>query len=242
MRRILATAVLAAVAVTTGCASTPPPVSAKVQAAYDKALTATPTPEADTNLVTVVGDSYVYGSNMGGQTIHNWTFLAEAGLQGKLVTDVVSAGVGGSGYVTRGPKDKVFSEILPVSVGPKNDLVVFFGSRNDRGVNPKEVAAAAADAYTEARKLAPKAKLLVIGPAWTDAQVPDDVLAIRDALKSAAKTAGASWVDPIAERWFFDQPALIGSDGVHPTDEGHAYMAKLLLPYLRAAVEASAKG
>lgn len=218
-----------------GCvAQVPPPVSEKVQAAYDNRHS--PAPVKDYTLVTVVGDSYVYGSNMGGLTTRGWTSLASADLQGEQDVDVTNAGVGGSGYVTRGPKGVVFSEVLPQSIGPKSDLVVFFGSINDRTATPEQVRDAASKAYALTKEKAQNAKLLVIGPAWTSADVPADMLAIRDALKHAASKAGAAWVDPIAERWFFDQPALIGSDGVHPTDEGHAYMKKMILPHMQKAL------
>ena len=48
------------------------------------------------------------------------------------------------------------------------------------------------------------------------------MLQIRDVLSAAAAAAGAAFVDPIADRWFVDRPDLIGADGVHPTDAGHA--------------------
>ncbi|MDT4998170.1 MAG: hypothetical protein QOK12_275, partial [Mycobacterium sp.] len=45
---------------------------------------------------------------------------------------------------------------------------------------------------------------------------------------------GATWIDPIAERWFVGRPDLIGADGVHPTDAGHAYMAGKIAPLIAA--------
>jgi hypothetical protein len=44
-------------------------------------------------------------------------------------------------------------------------------------------------------------------------------------------------VDPLAAGWFFDQPELIVEGGVNPTDEGHRYMADLILPKLEAVLE-----
>jgi lysophospholipase L1-like esterase len=239
LRRILTAAVLAAaVTVTTACApQEPAPVSAKVQDFYEKnVVNATSTPAPDTNQVVVIGDSYVFGSDVGGKDIHNWTYLTQGALQGKLTTDVLNAAVGGSGYVVPGPKNKTFAEALPNAVGPKTDLVVFFGSRNDRAMGAAKIEAAATAAYSDAKKLAPKAKLLVVGPPWPNADVPVEMFTTRDALKAAADKAGAAWVDPLAERWFFDQPALIGSDKTHPTDEGHAYVAKLLVPRMKKAL------
>jgi len=235
--RLLAAAVLAAtLAFSTGCAATPPPVSAKVQDAYNQGLKATPTPRSDTNQVTVIGDSYVFGSDIGGYSIHNWTHVSQIALQGDVTTDVTNGGVGGSGYVVRGPKDITFAEVLPRYVGPETDLVVFFGSRNDRAIGKAKIEAAALATYDEVKKLAPHAKILVVGPPWPNADVPVEMFTTRDALKSAASKAGVGWVDPLEDRWFFDQPALIGSDTTHPTDEGHAYIAQLLVPHMRKAL------
>lgn len=223
-------------ALVTGCNTAPPPVSAKVQEAYDQGLTATPTPRQDTNQVAVIGDSYVFGSDVGGLSIHNWTYLTQLELQGNLTTDVTNGGVGGSGYVVRGPKDMTFAEALPRYVGPQTDLVVFFGSRNDRAIGKEKIEAAAFETYVAAKRLAPNAKLLVVGPPWPNADVPVPMFTTRDALKAAATKAGADWVDPLEDRWFFDQPTLIGSDTTHPTDEGHAYIAKLLVPHMKKAL------
>jgi lysophospholipase L1-like esterase len=38
-------------------------------------------------------------------------------------------------------------------------------------------------------------------------------------------------VDPLAEGWFTGSDSgLIGADRVHPTDDGHAYLARLIAP------------
>jgi lysophospholipase L1-like esterase len=60
------------------------------------------------------------------------------------------------------------------------------------------------------------------------------VLGIRDALKYQAGVAGATFIDPIAQGWFVGRPELIGKDGVHPTDAGHAYMAEKIAPLIGA--------
>jgi lysophospholipase L1-like esterase len=75
---------------------------------------------------------------------------------------------------------------------------------------------------------------LVIGPPWPTADPPDTVLRIRDALKYQAGVAGATFIDPIAAGWFVGRPELIGKDGIHPTDAGHAYMAAKIAPLIGA--------
>jgi lysophospholipase L1-like esterase len=59
-------------------------------------------------------------------------------------------------------------------------------------------------------------------------------LYIRDTLNSQADWAGATFIDPIREGWFVGRPDLIGPDGVHPNDAGHAYMAEKIAPLIRA--------
>ncbi|MGH3644916.1 MAG: Rv0518 family GDSL lipase, partial [Mycobacterium sp.] len=71
---------------------------------------------------------------------------------------------------------------------------------------------------------------------WPTADVPPAILQIRDILSFQAMLAGATFVDPIAQRWFVDRPDLIGQDGVHPTDAGHAYMADKIAPLIGAAL------
>lgn len=181
-------------------------------------------------LVTIIGDSYTAGSNEGGNGPANWVRL----VQGTLgdAADLTSASVGGTGYAT----PEGFGSRVAASVGPNTNLVVFFGSRNDLDTPADAVGKAAAEAYTEAVKDAPNAKLLVIGPSWVNHSIPANLLAIRDQLKAAAQAKGATFVDPLSEGWFLDNPDLIGKDGVHPTDAGHALLAKLIGPHIQGAL------
>ena len=50
----------------------------------------------------------------------------------------------------------------------------------------------------------------------------------------SGRAAGATFVDPIADRWFVGRPDLIGADGVHPNDAGHAYIADKIAPLIGA--------
>jgi lysophospholipase L1-like esterase len=111
---------------------------------------------------------------------------------------------------------------------------VFFGSRNDQGVDPTQLSILAWGTFQLARRTAPSAKFLVIGPPWPTADPPDAVLKIRDTLKYQADVVGATFIDPINAGWFVGRPELIGKDGVHPTDAGHAYMAEKIAPLIGA--------
>jgi lysophospholipase L1-like esterase len=119
---------------------------------------------------------------------------------------------------------------------PDADVVVVFGSRNDKFLPAADVKSQAVAALDAVRSQSPSAELVVIGPAWDDDVPPDELFATRDAVASAAVAAGAVFVDPMAEQWFLDRPALIGADGVHPNDAGHRYIAGLIEPILREAL------
>lgn len=181
--------------------------------------------------IAVVGDSYTTGTDEGGLgpkawTVRAWQSLAQRGI--RVAADV--AAEGRAGYGVPGDHGSIFEDLTARVVKPQDVLVVFFGSRNDQGVDPVLLADRARDTFALARRFAPTARFLVIGPPWPTADVPVPVLQIRDILNTAARSAGAAFVDPIGDRWFVDRPDLIGPDGVHPNDEGHAYLAEKIAP------------
>ncbi|MGE2737602.1 Rv0518 family GDSL lipase [Mycolicibacterium vaccae] len=185
------------------------------------------------NRVTVIGDSYTTGSDQGGNGPQGWAPQVWRDLsdRGIAVTPTVAA-EGGAGYCTRGNRGSVFEDLSVRSVKPSDTLVVFFGSRNDMQVEPARLSITMYGTLRLARQIARSAKLLVIGPPWPTASPPPEILRIRDVLSYQAQLAGATFVDPIAARWFVDRPELIGADGVHPTDMGHTYMAGKIAPLI----------
>lgn len=187
------------------------------------------------NRIAVIGDSYTTGGPEGGLgekgwTTQAWQILAQ---QGMAPTADVGA-EGGAGYGTRGNRGSLFEDLTAATVKPDDTLVVFYGSRNDQGVDPTQLSILTYGTFLLARRLAPSALFLVIGPPWPTADVPAAVIRIRDTLRYQAELAGATFVDPIAARWFVDRPELIGPDGVHPTDAGHTYMAEKIAPLISA--------
>lgn len=188
-----------------------------------------------TKHVAVIGDSYTHGTEDGGRgagswTARTWRTLAARGM--RIVGDVAAEGRAGYGMI--GDHGSVFEDLAGRAVRSDDAVVVFFGSRNDQGVDLKVLAEKARVNFDLARRYAPTARLLVIGPPWPTADVPVPVLQIRDVLYGAAQAVGATWVDPIFERWFVDRPELIAKDGVHPNDAGHKYMADKITPLIRA--------
>ena len=135
---------------------------------------------------------------------------------------VVSGGKGGNG-------------IAQALVAPNDSVIVFFGSRNDASQPIEAVAAAAHQSLKEARRVAPGAVLIAIGPIPPEADRHDAVLAIRDALHEQATQSGVVWVDPIALGWM-TAPGLIGWDAVHPNNAGHRELANRIAPIIKDAL------
>lgn len=187
------------------------------------------------NRITVIGDSYTTGSDQGGTGADGWPTAVWRTLSqhGIAVTPTVAA-EGGAGYCTRGNRGSVFEDLTVRAVKPNDALVVFFGSRNDMDIDPTRLSVAMYGTLQLARQIARKAKFLVVGPPWPTANPPESILRIRDVLGYQAELAGASFVDPIAARWFVGRPELIGTDGVHPTNAGHRYLAEKLAPLIGA--------
>jgi lysophospholipase L1-like esterase len=190
---------------------------------------------APLNNIAVIGDSYTTGTDEGGQGPRAWTAcawrtLAHDGVE--VTPDVASEGR--AGYVVHGDHGSVFEDLTARAVRSDDALVVFFGSRNDQEADPSLLADMAHATFELAHRTAPSARLLVIGPPWPTADVPSSVRHIRDILDAEARAVGAVFVDPLANRWFVGRPDLIGADGVHPTDAGHAYLATKIAPLIRA--------
>lgn len=189
--------------------------------------------------VAIIGDSYTGGSGEGGRGSASWPYIAARELHTRGIDiDAEVSAHGGSGYVTRGTDGTVFADAISDTIRADDEVVVIFGGLNDAANPPNVEADAVRSTLTAARDRAPGASLIVVGPAWPDAQPIPQILAIRDVLAREAASTGARFVDPIAERWFMDQPQLIGDDRVHPTDDGHVYMAQRLTPVLQTTISA----
>jgi len=185
--------------------------------------------------IAVIADSYTTGGPEGGLGANGWTTRAGQELlrDGNPVTASVAA-EGGAGYGVRGNHGNLFVDLVPRAVTVDDALVVFFGSRNDDVADPGLLAGTMHDALARARDLAPTATLLVIGPPWPTADVPAAIWRVRDTLAAQTWLVGGDFVDPLAEGWFVGRPDLIGADGIHPNDAGHAYLATRIAPLISA--------
>lgn len=191
-------------------------------------------PAVQTSYVAIIGDSYTAGSAMGGRGQQSWPAIAVAQLResGVNVTPITGAAAV-AGYISRGHNQAgTFADQVGKVVGANDQLVILFGSRNDELAPAEQLESAVRHTLSEAKLKAPKAKFLVISPIWAKGDPSPGILQSRDILRSEAESIGATFVDTIADRWFMDRPDLIGSDGQHPTDDGHRYMAQNIAPII----------
>jgi len=183
--------------------------------------------------VSVIGDSFTSGSPQGGVGPNGWPALVRKMLDDENVdVEIKYAPEAGAGYATVGDSGGVFDRQISAVVGIASELVVFFGSTNDGVAPPGKLQKAVAEGFARTKALAPHAKLLVIGPTWLTTDPPPEMKRVRDILRDQSSAAGAIFVDPLVEHWIADQPQLIGGDGIHPTDEGHRYLAMKIAPLI----------
>ncbi|MER6030017.1 SGNH/GDSL hydrolase family protein [Streptomyces sp. NPDC001851] len=176
----------------------------------------------------VLGDSIAGGSDQGGNGRHGWPALVAARLGLTLTLD----GEGGTGYTTAGtrPGRRAYPQRVDAAVATAPDVVIVEGSRND--VDPTRTRAAAVDTLRRLHARLPHARILVIGPVYSDPQ-PVGSRPVDDAVAAAADELPLPYVSAVRRAWFTGSAhRFIGSDGVHPTDAGHAYLADRITPEL----------
>jgi lysophospholipase L1-like esterase len=184
-------------------------------------------------VIAVYGDSYSAGGRQGGKGATGWPAIVADRLDAELRLHAA----GGAGYMNGSrAADETFLDQVRAAPDPEADVVVVFGSRNDRDLPRVDIKSQATAVYAAIRSASPSAQLVVIGPAWDDDVAPDEMFLARDAVASAAAAAGALFVDPLAGEWLLDRPELIGGDGVHPNDAGHVYLADRIEPVVREAL------
>ena len=176
-----------------------------------------PPPEPPLAAVAIIGDPYISGASTGTQA---WPALVAAQLRKQNIN--VDLQIAEAAATDAAAQAKQVQQVLR----PTTKVAVLFGDAGASG------ASAVQRAIPEVKKTAPEAKLLVIGPAWTNGPPPKSLQTVRQALKAEAKAAGAMFVDPVADGWFVNQPDLVGPDHATLTDAGHAYLAGKLAPLI----------
>jgi lysophospholipase L1-like esterase len=182
--------------------------------------------------VVTIGDSFTESTAFGNAGANSWNQVVLRQLRKRGVDiNSESSGEAGSGYAARGTRGTTFGEEARRLLEPDDDLVIIFGGSGDAPEKPESVEAAVSETFSFVRKASPHAKLIAAGPAPSVADPTPDVIRVRDIIRDKAGKIGATFVDPIADKWFVSDPTLIRDDGL-PTDTGHAYIAERLLPVM----------
>lgn len=198
--RILLAVILAVTSLLAGCVH-------QVFTEHAEAPLLVATPQPGTNYVAVIGDSYTSGSPAGGSKSSpaNWVNRIKTEMQafGLDMRPIVGA-TGSTGYISPGRKatPNRFADQAKRVVGTNDSLVVLFGSRNDSQAAPEELTPRVFETLSEVRRLAPNARILMIGPIWPN---PTPTLAVqrnRDVLATQAQEFGATFIDPVGDQWF----------------------------------------
>ncbi|MEW2356945.1 SGNH/GDSL hydrolase family protein [Spirillospora sp. NPDC029432] len=189
-------------------------------------------------VVMFLGDSYTVGE---AGTLEEHTYASAAARL--LGWQVIVAGRSGTGFATGGRAGQAYGLLFESQLGwrPAPDLLIVSGGHNDWDKPPQQVAAAAQDVLDRARKRWPGTRMAFVGPIWGNQSPPPEALAVRDALQGVAKGMSIPFIDPIAGHWITghrlqgtgNAPRFIKRDGVHPTPEGHRYIAIRLVKDLK---------
>ena len=173
-----------------------------------------------------LGDSFTSGWDGAGMGSRGWPRLVSAAHGWKTV----NLAVAGTGFINPGWTRQPIGALVAKAARHDPDVIVVAGGHNDSRWSSAQTARAADDVIDRIRAAAPDALLVVVAPIWQDGSPPRRCLELRDQLREKSAAVGAVFVDPLADGWFSGAShRLIGPDGLHPTDAGHAYIAERVL-------------
>jgi lysophospholipase L1-like esterase len=167
------------------------------------------------------------GTSYGGLQENSWPAIVAH----TLGLSMINRSQPGTGYATAFLSNKPYTARVDEIVALKPDILVVEGSRND--VDAAATRLAAAEVLGKLRRGLPQAGILVIGPIYSFT-TNVGTTRINEAVKAAAAVLRLTYVDAVKAGWFTGSAhRLIASDGVHPTDEGHRYLADLIAPRVK---------
>ncbi|REE62115.1 GDSL-like lipase/acylhydrolase family protein [Streptomyces sp. 3212.3] len=201
----------------------------------------------------IFGDSIDDGSAQNtGAGIGTWAYRAARMLG---CSDVWDQARGGTGYITPGTfaalGDRVAGDIAPYAF----DTLIVWAGYNDNQGDQGAIGTAAASLYAALKAaVAPGADIYVIG-CWDPTGSPATSIQNTTAtLKTAAANAKLPFINNLTGQvydgqgnlvatqgpWMTTQikAAYVGADNVHPTDAGHAYLARRVVDAIKALMPA----
>lgn len=180
-------------------------------------------------VVAFLGDSLTAGNQIGGQGDASWANLVSHDLDWNAAMFAVS----GTGFVNPGTAQDSFLQRVGKVVAAHPDVVVVAGGQNDRAYSVAAIVKAVHATLTELKVGLPNARI-VLAPLFNGRSAAN-ILTLHDDLRALATQLGVTFIDTTADQWLSGpQAKLLGSDGISPTDAGHAAIARLAEPRFRA--------
>lgn len=190
----------------------------------------------DQPLMCVAGDSYTFGNGGAGGVCFAWSQLFGRGLGYRVIVDAI----GGTGWNSSGSNapltrlNTVGANVMTKRIAGVNsprvpDAHVAAFGYNDAGGDMGSLAANAA-AYIQASIVKP----VLIGP-WTPQGDTSPLTSAKSALASVAAAQGVKFVDASGLVDANNKASLTDVDNVHPTIDGHSYLAHRLAVRARAS-------
>jgi lysophospholipase L1-like esterase len=213
-----------------------------------------PAPVPDRLRGIVLGDSFVEGTGSVSTDLQPNLAAQIALLLGQA--DCWPSGVGGTGFVanTSGTRNTFIQRVQPDVVAYAPDFIVELGGLNDNAT-PQATVQAAVEAWLSVVVTAlPNVLIFMSGP-MAPVGLPQAALtATRDAKKAAAAkypknaifidnlTTDDPWVSGVghvgATTGSGNADWVTGSDGTHPTQEGHSFIASRVVAAIAASIPA----
>jgi lysophospholipase L1-like esterase len=195
----------------------------------------------------VLGDDNAAGYGPG------WSSSWVRGLSDRMcwalmpVDEPRGAGIqGGTGFSTAGtdPGRERYLDRVPAVTAGKPQVVLVQGGLNDQGApTSSEITDAATKTFTAVKEQIGTGTLIAIGPLMTPSPstVPEELVRVSQAIRTAADSVGIPYIDPVAERWLADRQ-MFGEDGVHPNTDGYREYTLRLMDSLKfLGVESACK-
>lgn len=212
-----------------------PPAVSETVANYS----APPITKAPLRKVVVIGDSYSQGAGatqdmgwvdrMGRNQPWSVTNLSRGGTGyvASVKTPVTAQKACGLEYCPSYP------EMITEAATVQPEIVIVAGGRNDSRLNSDAEAAAIASFYAQLRAALPNATIVAFNAWWDSTEAPESIASISAAVKSSVEASGGAYLDsgqPLAGK-----RGLVGGDGVHPNNAGHAAIFEATIAKLQAA-------
>lgn len=202
-----------------------------------------PWPQADGLRVLLHGDSML-ATVVDAANIDSYPYGAQGALIGDLLgqADTWASGVGGSGWMAPAVHDRSwFNERVDLDViAPAPDVIVETGGGNDASVNPSQTTIQPLIETWLTKVLAAKPETIVFmtGPViGSSASTAHTAIHAAKAAAAAKFPRNVAFIDTLTDPWVSgtgrngtptgdgNRDWITGTDGAHPTSEGHRYFA-----------------